>query len=548
MITAEPPARSPHLLLILDGVGLAPPDAANAVHLAHTPVLDALFATRPWVALAAHGLAVGMPSDADMGNSEVGHNAMGAGRVFDQGAKLVEGALATGALVQGAAWAEVCAAARGGTLHLIGLLSDGNVHSHIDHTLALIAAAVQAGLPRLRVHALTDGRDVPARSAPGFIARLEAALSAARAAGCDAAVGSGGGRMAITMDRYEADWPMVARGWAAHVHAEGRRFPSLEAAVSTLYAEDPSIDDQWLPPFVIGDYEGIFDGDAVVLTNFRGDRAIEISRAFDAPAGEGAAFPGFDRGRVPAVTYAGMMQYDGDLQIPRRFLVAPPRIEGTVAAQLEAAGLRTFAAAETQKFGHVTYFFNGNRSEAPRGEDRVEVPSDKLPFDQAPAMQAEGVTDAVLKALASGDYAHLRVNLANGDMVGHTGVMPAAIAAMEAVDRSLGRIVEACAAAGVVLLVTADHGNVEEMAQRDKKTGAPKRGPEGALVPSPSHSLNAVPFILIDPTGRWRLAEPRAAGPEARPVGSIARIGATLLCLAGLEAPEIYLPSLVEPA
>lgn len=544
MITAEPPARSPHLLLILDGVGLAPPDAANAVHLAHTPVLDALFATRPWVALAAHGLAVGMPSDADMGNSEVGHNAMGAGRVFDQGAKLVEGAIATGALCAGAAWAEVRASARGGTLHLIGLLSDGNVHSHIDHTLALIQAAVAEGLPRLRVHALTDGRDVPARSAPGFIDRLEAALAAARAAGCDARVASGGGRMAITMDRYEADWAMVARGWAAHVHAEGRRFSGLGEAVATLYAEDPAVDDQWLPPFVIGDYDGMHDGDAVVLTNFRGDRAIELSRAFD----EGAAFPGFDRGRVPAVTYAGMMQYDGDLQIPRRFLVAPPRIDHTVSAQLEAAGLRTFAAAETQKFGHVTYFFNGNRSEAPQGEDRVELSSDKLPFDQAPAMQAEGVTDAVLKALASGDYAHLRVNLANGDMVGHTGVMPAAIAAMEAVDRCLGRIVEACAAAGVVLLVTADHGNVEEMAQRDKKTGAPKRGPDGALVPSPSHSLNAVPFILVDPTSRWRLTEPLAAGPAARPVGSIARIGATLLRLAGVEAPEVYLPSLVEPA
>lgn len=545
MNTEASPA-APHLLLILDGVGLAPPDAANAAHLAHTPVLDALFATRPWVALAAHGLAVGMPSDADMGNSEVGHNAMGAGRIFDQGAKLVEGAIATGALFAGAAWTEVRAASRGGTLHLIGLLSDGNVHSHIDHTIALIQAAVAEGLPRLRVHALTDGRDVPARSAPGFIDRLEAALAAARAAGCDAAVASGGGRMAITMDRYEADWPMVARGWAAHVHAEGRRFSGLGEAVATLYAEDPAVDDQWLPPFVIGDYDGIHDGDAVVLTNFRGDRAIELSRAFDAPSGAGAAFPGFDRGRVPAVTYAGMMQYDGDLQVPKRFLVDPPRIDHTVAAQLEAAGLRTFAAAETQKFGHVTYFFNGNRSEAPQGEDRVEVPSDNLPFDQAPAMKAEGVTTAVLTALACGDYAHLRVNLANGDMVGHTGVMPAAIAAMEAVDRCLGRIVAACAEAGVVLLVTADHGNVEEMAQRDKKTGAPKRGQDGALIPSPSHSLNAVPFILVDPTGQWRLTAPTAGGPGASPVGSVARIGATLLRLAGLPAPSDYLPSLVE--
>jgi 2,3-bisphosphoglycerate-independent phosphoglycerate mutase len=534
---------TPHLLCILDGVGLGRPDEANAVHLARTPHLDRLFATAPWVALAAHGRAVGMPSDADMGNSEVGHNAMGAGRIIDQGAKLVEEALASGQLAAGAAWREVVAAARGGTLHLIGLLSDGNVHSHIDHTLQLLKLAAAAGVPRLRVHALTDGRDVEARSAPRFAAQLEAALADLRAAGVDAAVACGGGRMHITMDRYEADWAMVARGWATHVHGQGRRFDSLEQAIATLYAEDPAVDDQWLPAFVIGDHAGINDGDAVVLTNFRGDRAIELSVAFLA----GPDFTAFDRGRCPQVTFAGMMQYDGDRALPPRFLVAPPVIDDTVGARLAAAGLRSLALSETQKFGHVTYFFNGNRSEPLAGEDRLELQSDNLPFNQAPRMQAAPITAAAIAALQAGGHPHMRLNLANGDMVGHTGDLAAAITALEEVDACVGALEAACRAAGVVLLITADHGNCEEMAQRDKKTGAPQRGPDGALVPSPSHSLNPVPLILVDPTGRWALADPPAGAlwPTPTPVGSVARIGGTLLQLAGLPVPEGWLPGLL---
>jgi 2,3-bisphosphoglycerate-independent phosphoglycerate mutase len=530
---------TPHLLCILDGVGLGRPDEANAVHLARTPHLDRLFATAPWVALAAHGRAVGMPSDADMGNSEVGHNAMGAGRIIDQGAKLVEEALASGQLAAGAAWREVVAAARGGTLHLIGLLSDGNVHSHIDHTLQLLKLAAAAGVPRLRVHALTDGRDVEARSAPRFAAQLEAALADLRAAGVDAAVACGGGRMHITMDRYEADWAMVARGWATHVHGQGRRFPTASAAIEALYAEDPGVDDQRLPPFVVGDFAGMADGDAVLLFNFRGDRALEITRAFE----EGDTFTAFARGRRPAVSYAGMMQYDGDLALPRQYLVSPPLIRGTVGEALAAAGRRVLAVSETQKFGHVTYFFNGNRSGALPGETQQELPSDNVPFDQAPAMQAAAIVGAAIAALEPGGPDHIRLNLANGDMVGHTGVAAATIAAVEAVDAALGQLVAAARARGAVLLITADHGNADELYQRDKKTGAILRGPDGAPQPSTAHSLNPVPFFLVDPSGRWRLV-----GADGAPAGGIARVGATVLRACGVPVPPDYLPALIEPA
>ncbi len=530
------------LLLILDGVGLGPPDAANALHLAHTPHLDRLFATRPWCRLAAHGTAVGMPGDGDMGNSEVGHNAMGAGRVFDQGAKRVDEALRADAgpdsLFLGEPWAEILAAGRQGTLHLLGLLSDGNVHSHVRHLKRLIEGAVEGGIQRIRVHTLTDGRDVAPRSALRFLAPLEEKLAGLGAQGVDARIASGGGRMHLTMDRYEADWEMVERGWRCHVEGEGRLFPSASEAVATFYAEDPQRDDQWLPAFRVHDREAIRDGDAVVLFNFRGDRAIEIARAFC----EGPTFAGFTRTLCPQVCFAGIMQYDGDLQIPPRYLVSPPRIAGTVGERFAAAGLRTFACAETQKFGHVTYFFNGNRSDAPKGEERLEIPSLNLPFDQAPAMRAREVTEAALAALARPELDLIRINLANGDMVGHTGSLPAAIAAMEVVDECVGRLLDAAAAAGVVSLVTADHGNVEEMAQRDKKTGVPLLQ-DGRLITSTAHSLNPVPFILVDPTNELRLA-----APAQSQAGGIARIGGTLLTLAGLVVPADWEPSLVNAA
>jgi 2,3-bisphosphoglycerate-independent phosphoglycerate mutase len=357
----------------------------------------------------------------------------------------------------------------------------------------------------------------------------------------DYRVASGGGRMFVTMDRYEADWSMVARGWEAHVHGVGRPFPSALAAIEALYAEDPKVDDQWLPAFVVPNADGsvptIEDGDSVVFFNFRGDRAIEITRAFEEPG-----LRAFDRGRIPRVTYAGMMQYDGDLLLPKRFLVAPPAIDRTVGEYLALAGRRTFACSETQKYGHVTYFYNGNRSgridEAL--ETYVEVPSERLPFEERPWMKAAEITDVVVPAILARGHHHVRLNYANGDMVGHTGDLAATRIACEAVDLQLGRLWEAVKAADGVLLVTADHGNADEMWMRDKNSGTAQLDARGAPVPRPSHTLNPVPFVVCDPRGALALREVPNAG--------IASIGATVLELCGLSPPEDYDPGLVVPA
>ncbi len=542
-MSPTPLPRRPVVLLILDGVGWGRRDDGDAVFLAQTPHLDDLQTRFGWGLLAAHGTAVGMPSDGDMGNSEVGHNAMGAGRVFDQGAKLVNRAIETGAIWEGEAWRQAIARAQaGGTLHLLGLLSDGNVHSHVDHLRAMIDRAAADGVQRLRVHGLTDGRDVGKRTALEWFSPLADHLLHLSADGRDFAFATGGGRMQMTMDRYEADWAMVKRGWDCHVHAVGRRFATVSEAIETLYAEDPATDDQWLPAFVLDGYGGMHDGDAVLLFNFRGDRAIEISRAF---AEEG--FDAFDRsgpgGRpAPDVSFAGMMEYDGDLHVPPSFLVAPPQISGTVGEHLEAAGKQVFAISETQKFGHVTYFFNGNRSEAPTGEERYEEPSLLVPFDRAPGMSAEAVTARAASAIRSGAFDHVRINLANGDMVGHTGVLHATVQAMGVVDRCLGAIAAATFDAGGVLVVTADHGNADEMFRFDRKKQAYAVDTAGERVVSTSHSLNPVPVLVADPAGRWRLRERNGS----EPLGSIARIGGTLLELLGLPCPADYMPSLVQ--
>ena len=539
--------RVPVVLAILDGIGWGRRDDTDAVAIAHTPNLDRLLATCPHTLLRAHGTAVGLPTDADMGNSEVGHNAMGAGRIVDQGAKLVDDAIATGALWERPAWREVVAAAKGGTLHLLGLVSDGNVHSHVAHLHALVRRAHAEGVGRIRVHALTDGRDVSERSALTWILPLEEALAALP----DARIASGGGRMHVTMDRYEADWDMVKRGWDCHVHGVGRRFASAGEAIRTLYDEDRRVNDQWLPAFVVSGADGtpagrVEEGDAVVLFNFRGDRAIEISRCFEAAADPRGRTPlpisldGPDGRPAPRTTYAGMMQYDGDLGVPARFLVPPPAIDRTVAEYLAAAGLRTYAVSETQKYGHVTYFFNGNRSGAVDAalETYDEVPSDRVPFEQAPEMKAHEITERACDALRTGRFDHVRLNLANGDMVGHSGDFAATVRAVETVDACVGAL-EACVrAAGGVLIVTADHGNADEMFELDKK-GQPLLV-DGHRKPRTSHSLNPVPAILVDASGQWRLRPVEDAG--------IANLGATLLNLCGVATPEGYLPAIVERA
>ncbi len=523
---------TPTVLCILDGVGWGRRDEGDAVYLAHTPHLDRLLERAPWCLLKAHGTAVGMPSDGDMGNSEVGHNAMGAGRIFAQGASLVQDAIASGDIWRSAVWQR---AITGKTLHLLGLVSDGNVHAHVDHLHALIHRAARDGVARLRVHVLTDGRDVPARSALTWVRPLEALLASLPG---DCAIATGGGRMAITMDRYEADWDMVRAGWQCHVHAQGRRFASASEAIATLYEEDSTVSDQYLPPFVVGDYSGMDDGDAVIFFNFRGDRAIEISRAFEEPE-----LDAFDRGSRPDVLYAGMMEYDGDRHIPAAYLVAPPAIDDTVGERMAAAGLTVLSLAETQKFGHVTFFFNGNRSAPLPGETQTEVPSAAVPFDQLPQMSADAVTALAVSAITSGRYDHIRLNLANGDMVGHTGNLTATIAAVEVLDACLGRLEEAVRAVDGVMLLTADHGNADEMFQ--PSSSGYKRDEHGMPLPSSSHSRSPVPLVLLDPSGTWELID---AQRDAAVVGGIAQIGGTLLALCGLEVPAHYLPALVKRA
>jgi 2,3-bisphosphoglycerate-independent phosphoglycerate mutase len=528
--SAFPGIAGPVVTIVIDGYGLAKNDVGSAIAAARKPTLDRLFASYPNVRLRAHGTAVGMPSDGDMGNSEVGHNAIGAGQVYAQGAALVADAIASGSIWAGQAWREIVAGAKAGrgVVHFIGLFSDGNVHSHIDHLKALVVRAKEEGIRTVRIHALLDGRDVPETSALDYVEPFEFFLSALNNDGFDARIASGGGRQAITMDRYEANWAMVAKGWRTHVLGEGEQFADCATAVKALRDKHPGTIDQDLPPFVIaadGQPVGtVEDGDAVVFFNFRGDRAIEISRAF-----EEAGFDKFDRVRWPRVAYAGMLQYDGDLKIPQRFLVAPPAIRDTTGEWFAKSGIRQFACSETQKFGHVTYFWNGNRSGKFDGETWQEVPSDVVPFEQRPWMKAAEITDAMIAALQTGQYRTLRCNYANGDMVGHTGNFRAATMAIEAVDLALGRLLAAVDAAGGVALVTADHGNADEMFEIDKKTGQPKTNKDGSFKAKTAHTLNPVPLILYDNVtgGRLGLKQTETAG--------LSNLAATTANLLGFE-------------
>ena len=533
--------QGPVVTIVMDGYGIAKSDVGSAIAAARKPTLDRLFATCPHITLRAHGTAVGMPSDEDMGNSEVGHNAIGSGQVYSQGASLVADAITSGALWQGEAWQQIVAGALSGrgVIHFIGLFSDGNVHSHIEHLKAMVLRAKTEGIKTVRIHALLDGRDVPETSALDYVVPFEVFLAEISADGFDAQIASGGGRMNITMDRYDANWSMVEAGWHTHVLGEGPQFASASEAVKALRLQFPGTIDQDLPPFIIA-HEGkplgsIEDGDAVVFFNFRGDRAIEITRAF-----EEADFDKFDRVRRPVVTYAGMLQYDGDLQLPKRFLVAPPAILDTMGEWFAKSGITQFACSETQKFGHVTYFWNGNRSNKFAGETYQEVPSDVVPFEQRPWMKAAEIADAMIAALKSGRYRTLRCNFANGDMVGHTGNFRAATMAIEAVDLQLARILPVIAAMGGVALITADHGNADEMFEIDKKTKQPAQNPDGSFKAKTAHTLNPVPLIMVDNATGGKL------GLKQTPTAGLSNIAATIAHLLGLEKHAKWDESLLE--
>ena len=535
--TAFAGVQGPVLTIVMDGVGLTAEGETNAVSRAYMPNLKRVMASYPTVKLKAHGTAVGLPSDDDMGNSEVGHNALGSGQVFAQGAKLVSQSIESGKMFTSNAWKEIVGNVKdGGTLHFLGLFSDGNVHSHIDHLKAMLIRAKEDGVAKVRVHILLDGRDVGETSALDYVEPFEAFIASMRDGSFDIKIASGGGRMQITMDRYEANWAMVELGWKTHVLGEGRQFATAKEAIETYRAETKVID-QDLPPFVIAEngqpVGTVEDGDSVVFFNFRGDRAIEISKTFEA----GADFDKFDRVRAPKVAYAGMLEYDGDLHIPSRYLVNPPEITNTMGEYLADTGVAQYAISETQKYGHVTYFWNGNKSGkfSEELETYVEIPSDIVPFEQRPWMQCALITDALIDALKSGKYPCLRVNFPNGDMVGHTGSLAATICSLEALDLQLGRILSVVDELHGVALITADHGNADEMAELDKKTGAPKLNKDGSYKAKTSHTLNPVPLVIYD-----NFYADAYTVKEDRGTFGLSNVAATAVNLLGYEAPAMW--------
>ncbi len=528
--------KGPLLTIVMDGVGIAPDNGANAVASAYTPTLDMLMSKYPTIALKAHGTAVGLPSDDDMGNSEVGHNALGSGQVFAQGAKLVSQSIESGKMFASETWKKVISNVlnNSSTLHFLGLFSDGNVHSHIDHLKAMLVKAKDEGIKTVRVHILLDGRDVGETSALDYVEPFEAFLSELRCDTFDVKIASGGGRMTITMDRYEANWNMVAAGWKTHVLGEGRQFASATEAISTYRAESGTID-QDLPAFVIAEngkaIGAVNDGDSVIFFNFRGDRSIEISKAFD-----DECFDKFDRVRYPKVVYAGMLEYDGDLHIPKNYLVNPPEITNTLSEYLTDEKITQYAISETQKYGHVTYFWNGNKSGkfSEELETYVEIPSDVVPFEQRPWMKCAEITDTLIEALKSGKYKYLRCNFPNGDMVGHTGNYLATRCSMEALDLQLARILKVLDELNGAALITADHGNADEMYELDKKTKLPKACKDGSFKAKTSHTLNPVPLIIYDnfTSDKYLLNKSSELG--------LSSVAATVVNMLGFEAPEIW--------
>jgi len=536
--------QGPLVLIIMDGIGIGKNNEGNAKYLARTPNLDYLTKNCLYAELKAHGRAVGLPSDADMGNSEVGHNALGAGRIFDQGAKLVSNAIKNRDVFKTETWKKLTdkPAKEEKQLHFIGLLSDGNVHSHINHLFSLIDGAEKEGVKKVKIHILLDGRDVPETSALEYVDSLEEFLKKFTVKGLDYRIASGGGRMVTTMDRYEADWNIVKRGWDAHVLGKARSFASAREAIETFRNEDQSITDQYLPSFTIcenGKPVGqVNNGDSVIFFNFRGDRAIEISKAF-----EDKVFDKFKREFYPDIMFAGMMEYDGDLHIPKNYIVPPPAIDKTISEYLVNSKIRQYAISETQKFGHVTYFWNGNRSGKfdEKLETYFEVPSDRVEFDQRPWMKAEEITVKVIEAINSKEYDFIRLNYANGDMVGHTGHLEASVIAAEVVDLCIARLIKAVSKSNGIAVITADHGNLDEMFETDKNGNFIKDKASGEFKKKTSHTLNPVPFIIFDPQSNGEYGINKHVSEPG-----IGNVASTILQLLGFKPPDDYLPSLIE--
>ncbi|MGK7865260.1 2,3-bisphosphoglycerate-independent phosphoglycerate mutase [Falsiroseomonas sp. E2-1-a4] len=495
------PAHRPVMLAILDGWGWREEAADNAVLQARTPVFDALWQAGPRAFLRTSGRDVGLP-DGQMGNSEVGHLNIGAGRVVMQDLVRIDAACADGTISTLPAFTSLVARtkAAGGVLHLMGLLSEGGVHSHQDHALALARAAVAAGL-QVRVHGWTDGRDTAPSSAPAFIAKFEAALP-------------DGARIATICGRYFAmdrdnRWDRVRQAHDVMVLAKGTRFATAQEAIAAGHAAGKT--DEFLPPSPIGDYTCMNHGDGLLCFNYRADRVREIMASLVEPA-----FAGFEAD--PTIRFAAtasMTEYSSVLAPFLPALFPPQSMADILGAVVSSAGLTQLHMAETEKYPHVTYFLNGGEETPYPREDRIMVASPKVAtYDLQPEMSAPELTDKCVAAIESGQYDLIVLNFANADMVGHSGKLAAAIQACEAVDAGLGRIAQAIRAAGGRLLVTADHGNAELM--RDPVTGGPHT----------AHTTNPVPVLLLNAPAGATLAD-----------GRLADIAPTLLALLGVAQP-----------
>ncbi|MFN3587160.1 MAG: 2,3-bisphosphoglycerate-independent phosphoglycerate mutase [Moraxellaceae bacterium] len=494
-------ARTPRVLIILDGWGHSDDTRYNAIAHAHAPHFKRLWAECPHTLISGSGMDVGLPVG-QMGNSEVGHTNLGAGRVVYQDLTRISKAIADGEFAQNPELTRAVdlAVANGRALHVFGLLSDGGVHSHEEHIQAMVQMAAARGATTIYVHAFLDGRDTPPRSAAGYIAHLEQAIA-------------GRGRIASLCGRYYAmdrdnNWDRVARAWELLAHGRGEfSAATAQEGLTAAYAREEN--DEFVKPTLIGEPAFVQDGDSIIFMNFRADRARQITRAFVVPD-----FDKFDRGTVPALAaFVQLTEYAADIPAPVAY--GPQSLANVFGEYLAALGKTQLRIAETEKYAHVTFFFNGGREEPFAGEDRILIPSPKVAtFDLKPEMSAYEVTDKLVEAIESGKYDAIICNYANGDQVGHTGIFEAAVKAVEAVDVCLGRVEAAVRRMGGEMLVTADHGNVEQMFDESSQQ---------ALT---AHTTDPVPFIYVGPR-QVRLQDG----------GVLADVAPTLLTLMDLPVP-----------
>lgn len=523
--------RKPLINIILDGFGIGKADESNAIFLASTPFIDHLGTKYANTALFTHGKHAGLPGEKDLGGSEVGHLTMGAGTIISQGPTLITNAIKDGSFFQSPALIDALENAKSGALHLIGLLSDGNVHSHIDHFIAVIQEAARKGVQNCRIHALLDGRDVGVQSAEIYVEQLEAVFKEVLSAHptWDYSFASGGGREVITMDR-DKTWAKVEKGWNTHVLGQsGHIFDSALEAIEHFRAQTPDLIDQDCPPFNIRNSKGeiakICDGDSVLFMNFRADRAIELTLALTE-----ADFSGFERVQRPDIYFASMMIYDEDNNVPQNRILGNAHVDNPFGKRILELGLDQFRLAETQKYAHVTFFFNGGYRNPldPDKETYYLINSDKIDsFAAAPQMKALEIADQAVEFIKSGRYDFGLVNFANTDMVGHTGDMQATIKSAEVVDAAVMKICKAIEEVNGIAIITADHGNADEMIITGKKTGQPEV--------STKHSINPVPFFIFDPgyQGEYKLKQ-----LSDETILDLSMIAATNFILLGQKVPE----------